>query len=457
MLENNKNISTTVKCDKPYDLDARDRKNGKPRRRRKDPHTTAYELTIRLNPEQHKLLDGKRKFVRHVFAANKKTDLSAQVAEFESHVEDLLTNAMLCRGIAIADMHKVSDVICGYLKSREGVVVSKYVKDSMDLKTRYIDNTIGDVPVEMLTVDDVEKALDAIPDISRALAESKRAAQIRHREELPERVKTEGACPYTHYPEFKPIRVAGAPTQHKVLVLLRCALNWGMDKGFVDENVADAKRLRSQYPKNPPQLDHFHEDEARYVFGKIRELPLSARKVQLQIMFTTGMRPCELCSLEYGNIDLRNPEQGFISIVKHLKTKNAARVIPLDPETTKLLIDWKEERKSFAESAGLAFSDAWLVCCDDGQKVVYNTLKQRWWYFLQKIGVKHRRPYSMRHTFATLNGKDIDVSTLSNLMGHAQPSFTMNVYAGYLASESLPVVARYHDYLCKKGESEDHD
>ena len=54
-------IDTKVRCDKPYDLDVADKRRGKPRRRRKNSRSTAYELTIRLSEQQREVLDGKKK------------------------------------------------------------------------------------------------------------------------------------------------------------------------------------------------------------------------------------------------------------------------------------------------------------------------------------------------------------------------------------------------------------
>ena len=441
-------LDTTVKCDKPYDLDAQDKRRGKPRRRRRDSRTTCYELTIRLTEEQ-KALMGKPKYVRNVYAKNKREDLAQQQRDFEAEISALIREAAIADGLKVKGMgSEVSEVVRAYLKTRENAVVSRYCQDSLNLAERYIDPTIGGIPYGDLTRDDVEDALNAIPELSRKLNEAKRKKEQEGRE-LKRKRQQEGADKSgTHYPEFMPVRVAGCPTQHKVLNLLKLAGQYAVEKGFALRNVADDKRLRQQFPKNKPTVDNWLEDESRYIFSKIRELPLSAKKVQFQLVFMCGLRPCEMRTLIFDNVNLRDPRKGSIHIVKHLKTKNAAREIKLDPATTELLIEWRESRKAYAEEIGVLFTNSWLVCCDDGQKVVYNTFKQRWMYFLKSIGMEHPRPYWMRHTFATMNARNnVDVKTLSNLMGHATPDFTLSVYAGYLESAAEPVTANYLAFL----------
>ena len=394
-------------------------------------------------------MGGKKKYVRVVYAKNKREDLAAKAALFEEEVGSMLRDAALAKGQRVeGEDETVSNVVRAYLKSRSAAVTPRYLSDGEYLTARYIDPTIGSVLFRDLTIAKVEEAIEAIPDISRKLNEQKREREKAGRAARKARQKSGEDKSTTHYPAFQPVRVAGRPMQNRVLSLLKLAGNFAVDKGIVEHNVADNKRLKSQYPKSRPKIDNFTEEEARYVFAKIRELPLSSRKVELQLMFMCGLRPCELLSLTFDDVNLRDQQQGVLHVVKRLKTKNASRSIPLDPDTTALLRDWRRSREEFAEAAGLRFSDSWLICCEDGQKTVYNTLKQRWWYFLKSCGLEHRRPYAMRHSFATLNGRNnVDVKTLATIMGHASPGFTLSVYSGFLESAALPVTSGYLGFL----------
>ena len=441
-------VDLEVRCDKPYDLDAADKRRGKPRRRRKDSRSTAYELTIRLNERQREVLDGKRKFVRVAYAVNKKEDLAKQIAAFENDVSRKIEAAACAKGYPVDGQRvTVERLVLAYLKSREPVTVSEYARDSRNLLERYIGPTIGRIPFDDLEPPDIQKALDSIPELSHKLNEKKRAREADHRAEVA-RLHEAGAITCApSYPEFKPVRVAGMPTKHKVLSLLREAGNYGMDMGLVRANPAASKRLAKSYPKSKPRIDNWTEDEAKLIHTGIASLPLSSKKIEFQLLMMCGLRPCEVLSLTFDDITIRDGG-GWLHVVKRTKTSNGYRTIPLDPETSALLAEWKESRLRVARDNGLVFSGSWLVCCEDGQKTVSNTLVSRWRRFLKGMGIEHRRPYSLRHTFATMNARlNVDAKTLSGLMGHASAGFTYQVYAGYLESAALPVTSNYLGFL----------
>ena len=250
-------IDTKVRCDKPYDLDAADKRRGKPRRRRKDARSTAYELTIRLNAQQREVLDGKRKFVKVAYAVNKKHDLANQIAEFEQTISKKIEAAASEKGLPVDGRPvTVERLVLAYLKSREPVTVSQYAKDSRDLFERYIRPTIGQLPFDDLELSDIQNALDSIPELSRRLNEQKRAREAEHRAQRVA-LRAAGEIPYLEpYPDFKPVRVAGMSTMHKALCLLREAGSYGVDMGLVKANVAASKRLAKSYPRSKPKIDN---------------------------------------------------------------------------------------------------------------------------------------------------------------------------------------------------------
>ena len=76
----------------------------------------------------------------------------------------------------------------------------------------------------------------------------------------------------------------------------------------------------------------------------------------------------------------------------------------------------------------------------DGQPMNYGNLMQRGFHpALKRAGIRRIRFHDLRHTFASLlisNGEDI--VRVSRLMGHANASFTLNVYSHMLPREHDP-------------------
>ena len=54
------------------------------------------------------------------------------------------------------------------------------------------------------------------------------------------------------------------------------------------------------------------------------------------------------------------------------------------------------------------------------------------------------RPSALRHTFATINlARGENIKTISVILGHASPSYTLDLYVGYIPSTSRELSNRY--------------
>ena len=64
--------------------------------------------------------------------------------------------------------------------------------------------------------------------------------------------------------------------------------------------------------------------------------------------------------------------------------------------------------------------------------------------FIESTGFEGTRPYALRHTFATLNlAYGENIKTISVILGHATPSYTLDLYVGYMPSTSAELSNRY--------------
>ena len=164
---------------KPYHNVDEARKKGLPRRRRKDPRATAYELTIRVPAEYRSYFDGKRKLTRTVFALNKKDDLKAQVKAFEDEKNVELEGKLEERGWVRQEVEPrggkfcttpLGDYIERYIAIRSNGSVSAETIRNEKSFAKYVNASIGSIPINEVTSDDIEDCLLKVPELSEKWA-----------------------------------------------------------------------------------------------------------------------------------------------------------------------------------------------------------------------------------------------------------------------------------------------
>ena len=146
----------------------------------------------------------------------------------------------------------------------------------------------------------------------------------------------------------------------------------------------------------------------------------------------TGLRIGELLALEWLDVDMskgelqvnktchyEKDENGvFGRITDILKTQSSIRTIPIP----KQLMPHLREVKKKSRSTHLVSNGSNLISIRSYQRSFSALLK--------KLNIPHRGFHSLRHTFATRALEcGIDVKTLSEILGHKNPTVTLNRYA----------------------------
>lgn len=148
------------------------------------------------------------------------------------------------------------------------------------------------------------------------------------------------------------------------------------------------------------------------------------------IAFYTGMRTGEIIGLKKSDIDLKNR---IINISRSRsrfgestpKTKYSTREIPildsLFPYITDLMLTHDNEYL-FVTQYGKPYYDT-KVFCD-----------HFWTPALKDLKIPYRRPYNMRHTYATnmLYRNLVTPVQLSQLLGHSNTQMVFDIYVSYL-------------------------
>lgn len=157
-------------------------------------------------------------------------------------------------------------------------------------------------------------------------------------------------------------------------------------------------------------------------------------KLGVYISLYTGMRIGEICALSWEDVDLQNrviyvrhtvarvrtEEDGKVitkQIIDRPKTKASLRCIPICSNLLSVLVAYAEHSRSE------------YVVSNNPQFVRPRTYEYRYNRLLKLSNIPHINYHALRHTFATrCIESGVDVKSLSEILGHANVSITLNTY-----------------------------
>ncbi|EMK3412179.1 site-specific integrase [Vibrio parahaemolyticus] len=150
----------------------------------------------------------------------------------------------------------------------------------------------------------------------------------------------------------------------------------------------------------------------------------------IKFWINTGLRTGELIGLCWENVDLVHRQikitQALVKYeVTDPKTKSGFRTVPLNDDAYAAILNQKSHTfMSFGyvfNKNGEPWGDA---------KRVQDLL---WKHLIKKSGVRHRRGYNCRHTFATMNiSRNVNLWKLSKWLGHTSPEMLFKHYGSYI-------------------------
>jgi integrase len=187
-------------------------------------------------------------------------------------------------------------------------------------------------------------------------------------------------------------------TLNNYMSVLREALQLAVDDNVLHENPAATKTLRAKHQRDPP--DPFSRDEAEAIIADMAEHHPGPVANLVAWWFFTGARTSEVFGLRWGNVDLRSgrvtiAEALVRGVRKSTKTDTARHVI-LNSRAMAAL-------KRQAEHTRLAGAEVWQDPRYDKPWADERAFRRSYWTpTLKRLGVRYRRPYQMRHTYATM-------------------------------------------------------
>lgn len=114
-----------------------------------------------------------------------------------------------------------------------------------------------------------------------------------------------------------------------------------------------------------------------------------------------------------------NRIQGKQLVTNTTKTYSGDRIIPLNKSATEAL------ERLCAQHPNAEY----IACSSKGTVIPPERLERTFYRILKNVGISQAGLHSLRHTFASMLFKeDVDIKTISELLGHASIQITLNTY-----------------------------
>ena len=159
----------------------------------------------------------------------------------------------------------------------------------------------------------------------------------------------------------------------------------------------------------------------------------------------TGLRIGELLSLTWDDVGLQKGiitvskschdswENGkYVKVIDTPKTDFSERIIPLPKQ---LLLRLREYKKSS--------SGNYVICGERVYGAQVRSYQKSFELLLKRLKLPHKGFHSLRHTFATRALEcGIDIKTLSEILGHKNPTITLKRYAHSMLEHKTEMMNR---------------
>lgn len=220
-------------------------------------------------------------------------------------------------------------------------------------------------------------------------------------------------------------------TVENKLAPLRWCYNKATKKGLIDHNI-----FQNGYPEAKNESLHeknaFKPEELKSILNQ--DMPIHIKNM-IVFWFYTGLRTGEIAGLTWKKWDKQN-NTILIDEVRRdnkqergTKTQAGVRKFTLSPQATKIL-----QRQEKITKFGVETNVDNSVFLDESNRAWTYDFYKVWTEILNDAGVEYRRPYNIRHTFATmkLSYEGIDqINNLSYVLGHDEVKTTKKSYVDY--------------------------
>lgn len=180
-------------------------------------------------------------------------------------------------------------------------------------------------------------------------------------------------------------------------------------------------------------------------------LNLNNKTVGFMLSFLCSLRIGELCALKWGDIDF---EEKTININKtlqrvYIKDKNKTKIIVTSPKTksSNRVIPIPEQLVLILKK--IQGKENYYVLTNSIKYTEPKTYRRYFNNFMKKNNLPKIKFHSLRHTFAirAIEMPEFDIKSLAYVMGHKNPSFTLNVYGRQNSQQTKKCMNLFNELL----------
>lgn len=237
--------------------------------------------------------------------------------------------------------------------------------------------------------------------------------------------------------------------KRKLITIFKTALKDILKNYPMSSNIADNIKL----PKSDnSEIEVFSMKEQRLIENAVYQTG-DIQSMGILLAFYTGIRLGELCALKWSDFDndtgimsinktvtrvknFHSTESKTILLVGTPKSKKAIRKIPLP-------IFFRHLYEEFQPNV---MDESIYLLSGTNRPPDPRTFQNLFKKLLADVGIKERKFHATRHTFATRALElGVDIKTLSEILGHANVSITLNIYAHSLMEQKKLVMDKFNE------------